>query len=207
METKKNFYFFKTIKEKGEVRVVALDKQKGSDGSEIKTAVKVSCPKPIRSMYEVGTIFVGDSINFCKKGCYTTKNFRRLTIGKVVVLGRKTLETFPQGQPLNGRTNIILSRDESYKAGDAIIVHSVDELLEKVKAYNTDDVYIIGGDSIYKQFLPYCDEAIVTKVDHEYEADAYFPNLDEDSAWKIVDESDDETYFDLDYKFVTYKKK
>ncbi len=135
------------------------------------------------------------------------KNFRRLTIGKVVVLGRKTLETFPQGQPLNGRTNIILSRDESYKAGDAIIVHSVDELLEKVKAYNTDDVYIIGGDSIYKQFLPYCDEAIVTKVDHEYEADAYFPNLDEDSEWKIVDESDDETYFDLDYKFVTYKKK
>ena len=135
------------------------------------------------------------------------KNFRRLTIGKVVVLGRKTLETFPQGQPLSGRTNIILSRDESYKAGDAIIVHSVDELLEKVKAYNTDDVYIIGGDSIYKQFLPYCDEAIVTKVDHEYEADAYFPNLDEDSAWKIVDESDDETYFDLDYKFVTYKKK
>ena len=135
------------------------------------------------------------------------KNFRRLTIGKVVVLGRKTLETFPQGQPLSGRTNIILSRDENYKAGDAIIVHSVDELLEKVKAYNTDDVYIIGGDSIYKQFLPYCDEAIVTKVDHEYEADAYFPNLDEDSAWKIVDESDDETYFDLDYKFVTYKKK
>ena len=135
------------------------------------------------------------------------KNFRRLTIGKVVVLGRKTLETFPQGQPLNGRTNIILSSDESYKAGDAIIVHSVDELLEKVKAYNTDDVYIIGGDSIYKQFLPYCDEAIVTKVDHEYEADAYFPNLDEDSEWKIVDESDDETYFDLDYKFVTYKKK
>ena len=135
------------------------------------------------------------------------KNFRRLTIGKVVVLGRKTLETFPQGQPLSGRTNIILSRDESYKAGDAIIVHSVDELLEKVKAYNSDDVYIIGGDSIYKQFLPYCDEAIVTKVDHEYEADAYFPNLDEDSAWKIVDESDDETYFDLDYKFVTYKKK
>ena len=75
------------------------------------------------------------------------KNFRSLTIGKVVVLGRKTLETFPQGQPLSGRTNIILSRDESYKAGDAIIVHSVDELLEKVKAYNSDDVYIMqdGG--------------------------------------------------------------
>ena len=134
------------------------------------------------------------------------KNFRRLTIGKVVVLGRKTLETFPQGQPLGGRTNIILSRDENYKAGDAIIVHSVNELIDKVKDYNSDDVYIIGGDSIYKQFLPYCDEAIVTKVDHEYEADAYFPNLDEESEWKIVDESDDETYFDLDYKFVTYKK-
>ena len=80
METKKNFYFFKTIKEKGEIRVVALDKQKESDGkTEVKTTTKVSCPKPIRSMYEVGTIFVGDSINFCKKGCYTTRNFRRLT--------------------------------------------------------------------------------------------------------------------------------
>lgn len=134
------------------------------------------------------------------------KNFRKLTIGKVVVLGRKTLETFPQGQPLAGRTNIILSRDENYKVNDAIIVHSIDELLAKLKEYNSDDVYIIGGDSIYKQMLDYCDEAVVTKVDHNYEADAYFPNLDKLPEWNIVSESDDETYFDLDYKFVTYKK-
>ena len=79
METKKDFYFFKTIKEKGEIRVVALDGQKDTGGKTIGTTVKVSCPKPIRSMYDVGTIFVGDSINFCKKGCYTTRNFRRLT--------------------------------------------------------------------------------------------------------------------------------
>lgn len=134
------------------------------------------------------------------------KNFRKLTIEKVVVLGRKTLETFPQGQPLSGRTNIILSRDPGYKVNGAIVVNSIEALLDELKKYNTDDVYIIGGDSIYKQMLPYCDEAIVTKVDHNYEADAYFPNLDKMPEWKIVNESDDETYFDLDYKFVTYKK-
>lgn len=79
MKTKENFYFFKTIKEKGEIRVVALDKQKEADGKDISVSAKVSCPKSIRGMYEIGTIFVGDSINYCKKGCYTTKHFRRLT--------------------------------------------------------------------------------------------------------------------------------
>lgn len=79
MKTEKNFYFFKTIREKGEIRVVALENQKESDGKEVDVKKKVSCSKSIRGMYEVGTIFVGDSISFCKKGCYTTKNFRRLT--------------------------------------------------------------------------------------------------------------------------------
>lgn len=134
------------------------------------------------------------------------KNFRNETVGKVVVLGRKTIETFPQGQPLAKRTNIILTKDKNYKAGDALLAHSIDELLDMLKEYESDDIYIIGGDSVYKQLIQYCDTAIVTKVDHEYEADAYFPNLDKDDEWKIVKESDDETYFDLDYKFVTYKR-
>ena len=134
------------------------------------------------------------------------KMFRKNTIGKVVVLGRKTLETFPQGQPLPSRTNIILTHDSNYSAGDALIAHSIDELMEMLKKYNSEDVYIIGGDSIYKQMLEYCDTAIVTKIDHAYEADAYFPNLDKDSNWKIVSESEEETYFDLEYNFVTYKR-
>lgn len=134
------------------------------------------------------------------------KMFRNTTINKVVVLGRKTLETFPQAQPLANRTNIILSTNRNYKVNGATVLHSIDELLNELKNYNSEDVYIIGGDSIYKQLIEYCDTAIVTKVDHEYQADAYFPNLDELPGWKVVDESEEQTYFDLEYKFVTYKK-
>ena len=81
------------------------------------------------------------------------KMFRQTTTGKVVVLGRKTLETFPQKQPLKNRTNIILSRDRGFTAGDAVVVHSIEELLEELKKYPSEDIYIIGGDSIYKQIM------------------------------------------------------
>ena len=94
------------------------------------------------------------------------KRFREITTGKVVVLGRKTMATFPNGMPLKNRTNIVLSKDEKYKAGDAIVVHSIDELLEELKKYNTEDVYIIGGDSLYKQMLPYVDTCEVTKINY-----------------------------------------
>ena len=134
------------------------------------------------------------------------KMFRQETTGKVVVLGRKTLATFPEGRPLKNRTNIILSHNTSFTVKDAVVVHSVDELLECAKEYSTDDVYIIGGASIYEQMLPYCDTAIVTKIDTSYEADAFFPDLDRSPEWKIVSESGEQTYFDLEYNFVTYKR-
>ena len=135
------------------------------------------------------------------------KHFREETTGKVVVLGRKTLETFPQGLPLKNRTNIILSKNPAYKVKDAIVVHSVEALMEELKKYADEDIYIIGGDSVYKQMLPYCDVAHVTKIDHAYEADAYFPNLDEDEAWEITAESDEQTYFDIAYYFLKYERK
>lgn len=135
------------------------------------------------------------------------KHFREETTGKVVVLGRKTLETFPQGQPLKNRTNIILSKDAKYQVKDAIVVHSVEELLEELKKYDDEDIYIIGGDSVYRQLLPYCSVAHVTKIDHEYEADAYFPNLDRDADWEIVADSDEQTYFDIAYQFLKYERK
>lgn len=134
------------------------------------------------------------------------KMFRQMTTGKVVVLGRKTLETFPQGLPLPNRTNIILSTDKDYKVKDATVVHSIEELLEELKQYNSEDVFIIGGESIYRQMLPYCDTAHVTKIDHAYEADAYFPNLDEDEQWKITADSDEQTYFDIAYYFLKYER-
>ena len=111
------------------------------------------------------------------------KMFRQETTGKVVVMGRKTLESFPNGLPLKNRTNIVLTGNKDYNVKDAIIVHTVEELLEEIKKYPSEEVYCIGGDSVYKQLLPYCDTAHVTKIDFAYEADSYFPNLDEMPEW------------------------
>ena len=135
------------------------------------------------------------------------KFFRSETTGKVVVLGRKTLDTFPGGQPLKNRTNIILTRNPNYQVKGAIICHSVEEVLEELKKYNSEDVYIIGGDSIYKEFLPYCDVAHVTRTDHVYDADAWFPNLEEDPAWVLTGESEEKTYFDLVFRFCRYERR
>lgn len=135
------------------------------------------------------------------------KYFREETTGKVVVLGRKTLETFPQGMPLKNRTNIILTHDPKYQVKDALIVHSVEELLEQLKKYDSQDIYIIGGDSVYRQLLPYCNVAHVTKIDHAYEADAFFPNLDQDPDWEITADSDEQTYFDIAYQFLKYERR
>ena len=135
------------------------------------------------------------------------KHFREETTGKVVVLGRKTLATFPQGMPLQNRTNIILSKDTKFQVKGAEVVHSVEELLEELKTYDSEDVYIIGGESIYRQLLPYCDVVHVTKIDHVYEADTYFPNLDEMEEWEITEDSDELTYFDLAYQFLKYERK
>lgn len=133
------------------------------------------------------------------------KMFRNETTGKVIVLGRKTLETFPNGLPLKNRTNIIMSRDKDYKVKDAIVVHDAAELFEELKKYNSDDVYIIGGQTIYEQFYKYCDTAIITKINEDYQADAYFPNLDKMDNWKVVTESEEQTYFSVEYVFREYK--
>ncbi|MCM1427232.1 MAG: dihydrofolate reductase [Eubacterium sp.] len=135
------------------------------------------------------------------------KNFRKETTGKVVVLGRKTLETFPQKMPLQNRTNIILSTNPDYKVKDAIVVHSKGELLEELAGYKDDEIYIIGGESVYSMMLPYCDVAHVTKIDHTYEADAYFPNLDEMDEWEVTADSEEQTYFDIAYQFVKYERR
>ncbi len=135
------------------------------------------------------------------------KMFRQMTTGKVVVLGRKTLETFPQGLPLKNRTNIILSRNERYQVKDAHIVHSLEELLRKLDQYDTKDVFIIGGESIYRMMLPYCDTVHVTRIDHAYEADSYFPNLDAMPEWEITADSEEQTYFDIPYVFLKYERR
>lgn len=135
------------------------------------------------------------------------KFFRETTSGKVVVMGRKTLESFPNGLPLKNRTNIVLTKNPSFHVKGAIVLHSLEEVLEELKKYADEDIYIIGGGSIYRQFLPYCSVAHVTKINHAYEADAYFPNLDEIEEWRITADSEEQTYFDLEYTFLKYEKK
>ncbi len=134
------------------------------------------------------------------------KMFREETTGGVVVLGRRTMDTFPGRKPLPNRTNIVLSTNEDYRVDDAIVVHGIEQLIDELKSYPDDRIYIIGGDSIYKQMLPYCDTVYVTKIDREYEADAYFPDLDKDPDWKITSESEEQVYFDTTYAFLKYER-
>jgi len=134
-------------------------------------------------------------------------NFKRLTLGKVVVLGRKTLETFPGGRPLVQRRNIIMSRNPEFTVKDAEVVHSREELAELLKDVDTEDIFIIGGESLYREFLPLCDTAIITKINYSYEADAYFPNLDKDDEWECVEEGEEQTCFDMEFRFLKYKRK
>ncbi|MCI5903329.1 MAG: dihydrofolate reductase [Blautia sp.] len=135
------------------------------------------------------------------------KLFRQETTGKVVVMGRKTLESFPNGLPLKNRTNIVLTRNEHYDGKGALVLHTIEDVLEEIGKYPSDQVYCIGGDSIYRQFLPYCNVAHVTKINFAYEADSFFPNLDEMPEWEVTARSEEQTYFDLEYEFVKYEKK
>lgn len=135
------------------------------------------------------------------------KFFRATTLGKVVVMGRKTLESFPNGAPLKDRVNIVLTKNPGFSKDGVVVVHNLEELHEELKKYNSDDVFVIGGETIYAQLIDECDTAYVTKIDYAYEADAYFPNLDEKADWEVAVEGEEETYYDLEYYFMTYKKK
>ncbi|HIZ73822.1 MAG TPA: dihydrofolate reductase [Candidatus Mediterraneibacter stercoravium] len=135
------------------------------------------------------------------------KFFRQTTTGKVVVMGRKTLESFPNGMPLKNRTNIVLTGNKGYHVKDAVIVHSKEELLEELKKYDTDDVYVIGGESIYRMLLPYCSTVYVTKIDQAFQADTFFPNLDEMDEWVMTEEGEEQTCFDLEFAFTKYERR
>jgi dihydrofolate reductase len=122
-------------------------------------------------------------------------------------MGRKTLESFPNGEVLPNRVNIVMTKNPAYQAKGAVIVHSEEELMEELKKYPDKKVYVIGGESIYRQLLPYCDEAYVTRIDYAYQADRYFPNLDEMEDWVLEEEGEEQTFFDIEYYFNRYKRK
>lgn len=136
------------------------------------------------------------------------KFFREKTTGNVVVMGKNTLLSFPGGRPLKNRVNIVIAPEKDFTVDGATVVCGIAEALDEIKKYKSENVYVIGGGSIYRQMLEYCDTAYVTYINYAYSADTYFPNLDElADEWYLAGESEEETYFDLEYVFRTYRKK
>ncbi|MDO4478160.1 MAG: dihydrofolate reductase [Lachnospiraceae bacterium] len=135
------------------------------------------------------------------------KFFRTVTTGKTVIEGRRTLASFPGGNPLKNRRNIVLTSDPTFAPEGAEVAHSVEEALALCENEDTDNIFVIGGGAVYKAMLPYCDTAYITYIDFEYAADTYMPNLDADPEWELAEESDEQTYFNLVYAFRTYKRK
>lgn len=149
---------------------------------------------------------IGNNNNLLIQIPRSQKMFLEETKGKVLVMGRKTLATLPQGMPLAGRTNIILSSNSKLQVKGATVVHSLEELWEELKQYSKEDVYVIGGESVFRQLLPHCQVAHVVKLDYEYRANHFFENLDQSPDWTMVADSDEFTYFDIPYEFLKYER-
>jgi dihydrofolate reductase len=132
------------------------------------------------------------------------KFFRKTTLNKVVIMGSNTLKSFPGGNPLKNRTNIVLFPGGE-KREDCTIVDSMDELFEEIKKYPSDDVFVIGGAMFYRTMLPYCTEVYVTKVDADGEAEVFYENLDALENWSCIYESEKVETNGYEIRFTTYK--
>lgn len=138
------------------------------------------------------------------------RHFVACTKGHAVIMGRKTLESFPGGRPLKDRRNIVLTRDASFERAGVEAVRSVDEALAAVAG--EDEAWVIGGAEVYRQLLPFCAEAVVTRNRCVCPADTFFPNLDDDPAWHIAARdgghmvAEGEGDAGVAYEFVTYER-
>lgn len=132
------------------------------------------------------------------------KFFKNMTLNKVVVMGRKTFDSLPNGEPLKDRINVVISKT-LYDRKDIVLFEDTKKALEYLIDDSHEDVFIIGGESIYKEFLMYCDEVYVTKIDKEYMADRFFPDLDNSEGWELVRSSDVHSYNGINYQFCLYK--
>ena len=134
------------------------------------------------------------------------KFFKEKTTGNVVVMGKSTFLSFPGPKALPNRVNIVLTTDKSWSAPDVIVCHSIEELFIQLERYDTNTVYVIGGESVYNQLLPYCNTAYVTKVETAKTADKFFPNLDESNEWILSQDGEMLEHNGVNFKFTTYKK-
>ncbi|MBR0294473.1 MAG: dihydrofolate reductase [Bacilli bacterium] len=132
--------------------------------------------------------------------------FRKTTLNHVVAMGENTLLSFPNSKPLKNRTNIVLSKDLDHNYEGVINIHDFNEFLRTIKKYaENDDVFIIGGASIYNQTLPYVDKVYLTKVHKDGDAEVFFTNLDELDNFKIIDRSGPLMDGDIEIEFLTYQ--
>ena len=134
------------------------------------------------------------------------KFFRRTTLNHTVIMGRKTLESLPGGKPFKDRENIVLSRNEKFSPEGAVVCGSIEEALAIAENSGDDEVFIVGGGEIYNAMLPYCQKAIITKVSGDPDADTFFPNLDESPEWTLAEESEEQEFEGLRFRFCIYKK-
>ena len=134
------------------------------------------------------------------------KYFKERTLGKAVVMGRKTLESLPGGRPLPGRTNIVLTANPDYEKEGCIIVRNMDELREKCAEFPADGVMIIGGASLYNRLMEECESLFITKIYEEFEADAFIKNADKLPGYKVVWQSDMQEEHGIRYQFFEYKR-
>ncbi|MEL7655611.1 MAG: dihydrofolate reductase [Bacillota bacterium] len=135
------------------------------------------------------------------------KYFKEKTIGKVVVMGRTTFESLPGQKPLKDRVNVVLSRNPDFQPEDCIKCKSMGELFKVLENYNMEDVIIIGGADIYRQFLPYCNGHLVTKINNTFDADKYFENLDQRDDLELVWESEPQNDNGIEYRYTEYRRK
>lgn len=135
------------------------------------------------------------------------KYFKEKTQGKVVVMGRTTFESLPGKKPLKDRVNIVLSRNTDFVPEGCIKCKSMGELFKVLEEFDMEDVFIIGGADIYKQFSPYCNGHLVTKINAVFDADKYFENLDLRSDLMLVYESEVQSDNGVEYRFTEYKRK
>lgn len=135
------------------------------------------------------------------------KYFKERTKGKTVVMGRPTLESLPGGKPLPKRDNIVLTSREDYAPEGVLTVHSENELDQVLSKYDSDDVFIIGGGKVYRDFLRKCDTCYITKIYEKFEADTWFVNLDGMSEFEVVWQSEMQEENGIRYQFLEYRRK
>ena len=131
------------------------------------------------------------------------KFFRETTSGHTVVMGGNTLRSFPNGKPLKNRVNIVLSRGQV--RDDCVIVRSYEDLKKELKTRKNEEIFIIGGGEVYRELLPYCNEALVTKVDAIGGATVFFPNLDKLPNFEKVYEGEEIEDNGYKIRFTTYR--